>query len=185
MSESITKDAGLVLAIIFLIAALVILPIYVAYYFFRWCRYRTLFPLLVIIAIFFVALPISSIINAEFYGQNLNMVMAAWSMLILGDALIFSAWVAGQIYRLAIGRKGRMRLKEQYYIPGYARDSIEEHHLMIAAISPFPFVLFSLLQFRWLTGTVSGVLSAFWYLSILFYLFVAVFIAATWFKDLF
>ena len=59
------------------------------------------------------------------------------------------------------------------------------HHLMIAAISPFPFVLFSLLQFRWLTGTVSGVLSAFWYLSILFYLFVAVFIAATWFKDLF
>ena len=99
--------------------------------------------------------------------------------------MIFSAWVAGQIYRLAIGRKGRMRLKEQYYIPGYARDSIEEHHLMIAAISPFPFVLFSLLQFRWLTGTVSGVLSAFWYLSILFYLFVAVFIAATWFKDLF
>ncbi len=185
MSESITKDVGIVLAIIFLISALVILPIYVAYYFFRWCRYRTLWPLLIIAAIFAVALPIAPITNASTYGSNLNLAMLALSMLIIGDILLFSAWVAGGIYRVAMEKGGRVRMMERYKIPGFARDSIEEHHLMIAAISPFPFILFSLLQFRWLTGAMSGVVSAFWYISILFYLAVAVFIAFTWFSELF
>ena len=73
----------------------------------------------------------------------------------------------------------------QYKIPGFARNSIGDHHLIMAAVSPFPFILFSLLQFKWLTGAISGVVSAFWYMSILFYLFVAIFIAATWFMDRF
>ncbi len=38
MSESVGKDIGTALAIIFLVSALVILPLYVSYYFFRWCR---------------------------------------------------------------------------------------------------------------------------------------------------
>ncbi|GGM71625.1 hypothetical protein GCM10007108_07170 [Thermogymnomonas acidicola] len=35
-------------------------------------------------------------------------------MLMIGDAMLFCEWVAGQIYRLAIGKKGRKRLKKIY-----------------------------------------------------------------------
>lgn len=185
VSESITKDLENLLVIIFLISAIVILPLYVAYYFFRWCRYRTLWPLLIITVIFFGTAPIVAITNAEVYGSNLNLAMIALTVLFLGDILIFCAWVAGQIYRTSIGKNGRIRMSEQYKIPGFARNSIGDHHLIMAAVSPFPFILFSLLQFKWLTGAISGVVSAFWYMSILFYLFVAIFIAATWFMDRF
>ena len=185
VSESITKDLENLLVIIFLVSAIVILPLYVAYYFYRWCRYRTLWPLLIIMIIFFGTTPIVAITNAAIYGSNLDLAMIALTMLVVGDILIFCAWVAGQIYRLAIGKSGRIAMDERYKISGFAKDSIGEHHLMIAAVSPFPFILFSVLQFKWLKGAVSGVVSAFWYMSILFYLSVAIFIAVTWFMERF
>lgn len=183
-SNSLLHDLSVVIEIIMLVAALVILPLYVAYYFFRWCRYRTLAPLGVIIAIFAADMAMVPVVTQATYGSNYQIATMALTILMLGDILLFFAWIAGQVYRLWIGKNGRARMEAAYRTPGYVRDSVEEHHLMIASISPFPFIIFTLLEYNGLQGAIFNVVSAFWYLSIFFYLFVALLILAVLFQDL-
>ncbi|GGM71631.1 hypothetical protein GCM10007108_07180 [Thermogymnomonas acidicola] len=60
-----------------------------------------------------------------------------------------------------------------------------EHHLVLAAVSPLPFILLSLIDFSWISGAAADDFSTFWYLILLFYLFSAVAITFAWIEETF
>jgi hypothetical protein len=184
-SNNIVDDIAKLIGLVVLFAAVLILPFYAAYYFFRWCRYRTVKPFAIVAVLILATAVISQLVTADNYGSNFGLAMVAFDMLALGSFLLFSAWVLGQIYRVALGRDGRYRMEDLYRKPGYVSNAVGDHHLMAVSISPFPFIAFSLLGFKGIGGALSGLVTAFWYMSILFYIGVAILIIIMWVEDIF
>lgn len=184
-SNNVVDDMAKLIVLIVIFAALVILPFYGAYYFFRWCRYRTVKPLAIVVFLSASIALISQLITENNYGLNYGLALIAFDMLVIGDLLLFFAWVLGQIYRIVIGKERRYRMEELYRLPGYVSNAVGDHHLIVASTSPFPFIAFSLLGFNGIGGSLSGLITVFWYMSLLFYIGVAIFIFTEWIGKLF
>ncbi|KAA8922046.1 hypothetical protein [Thermoplasma sp.] len=179
-SRSSGDTLSSIIALILLFTGIVILPLYGAYFFYRWSRYRTIAPMAIVVTLFSISMMMTQFVTPENYGGNYNLAMMADTMLVLGSILLFFAWIIGQIYRLAIGSEERNRMEKMYRKPGFVKEAILEHHLVLTAASPLSFIALTLLNYSGVHGGLSTFLDVLWYLSLIGYFFIAAGIVMMW-----